>query len=150
MRADSFLAPWAKAKLYTSFGSASVWYECLRRSMACWQFYIAIHHSENDSFASWNSTRKLSNGNHCIFRASEACPFTLLRSCWMVYEFYLRPFQHAVSLEVANLNLGALLNWNNTINCVMTRFMIFSLFYICKSKDPFFKANDANNVSSTG
>ena len=51
-RADRFLAPWAKAKLYTSFESASVGYECLKISMAWWQFHIAIHHSENDSFAS--------------------------------------------------------------------------------------------------
>ena len=34
--------------------------------MAWWHFYITIDLSKNDSFASINSTRKLSNGNHCI------------------------------------------------------------------------------------
>ena len=33
--------------------------------MAQWHFYIAIHLSENVSFASWNCTCKLSNGNYC-------------------------------------------------------------------------------------
>ena len=71
MKADNFWAIWAKTKLYTSFESASMWYECLRSLMAWWQFYIAVHHSENDSFASYNSTCKLSNGNHCMSLASK-------------------------------------------------------------------------------
>ena len=35
--------------------------------MAWWHFYIAIDLSKNDSFASYNSTCKLSNGDHCTY-----------------------------------------------------------------------------------
>ena len=96
--ADNFWASQAKTKLYTSFESVNVWYECLSSSRACLNFHLEMALLLHKTL---NSTCKPSNGDHCKSQKSMClanfcdyyineimCVFTLLISSEKACAFF--------------------------------------------------------------